>query len=197
MIQELSGQTLSNRGKHYGVARSATSFSERRLEISDGKLRGDMEIKDIATVVALIAGPTIAVLITFWHQRRTERRSAKERLFITLMAHRKSVPPTFDWTNALNLIDVVYADNPEIVALYHRVYDTLMMSPLNMQQYNHQYLELLSAMAMSLGYRSLQQTDIDKFYSPQAHGDQATLNAEVQNEFLRVLKETKTLHIDK
>jgi hypothetical protein len=62
-----------------------------------------------------------------------------------------------------------------------------------MQRYNHQYIELLSAMATSLRYRSIQQTDIDKFYSPQAYGDQATMNAEIQKELLRVLKATGSI----
>jgi hypothetical protein len=110
------------------------------------------------------------------------------------MTYRKFAPPTFDWSNALNLIDVVYADNPTIVQLWRRLYDTLMSNPMNPQQYTHQYLELLSAMAQSLGYRSLQQTDIDRYYAPQAFADQASLNAEVQKEFLRVLKDTKSLH---
>jgi len=48
-------------------------------------------------------------------------------------------------------------------------------------------------MARSLGYRSLQQTDIDKFYAPQVFGDQLALNAETQKEFLRVLKATHSI----
>ena len=59
---------------------------------------------EVVTVIALVAGPAIAVLITLWYQRRTEKRAAKERLFVTLMAHRKSVPPAPDWTSALNLM---------------------------------------------------------------------------------------------
>jgi hypothetical protein len=148
---------------------------------------------EVVTVIALVAGPVIAVLITLWYQSRTEKRAAKERLFVTLMAHRKSFPPAPDWTSALNLIDVVYADSPEIVRHWHALYDTLNQFPINTQRYNHQYIELLSAMATSLRYRSIQQTDIDKFYSPQAYGDQATMNAEIQKELVRVLKATASI----
>jgi hypothetical protein len=150
-------------------------------------------MKDVVTIIALIVGPVAAVCITLWYQRRTEKRAAKERLFLTLMAHRKSFPPVFDWTNALNLIDVVYADSPRIVQHWHSLYDILMQTPVNMQRYSHQYIELLSEMAKSLGYRSIQQTDIDKFYAPQAYGDQATMNAEIQKELLRVLKATHSI----
>jgi hypothetical protein len=120
-------------------------------------------MKDVITIIALIVGPVAAVCITLWHQRRTEKRAAKERLFTNRMAHRRSWPPTPEWVNALNLIDVVYADNPTIVRKWHALYDILIQGPLNVARFNHQYLELLSSMATSLGYRSLQQTDIDKF----------------------------------
>lgn len=59
-----------------------------------------------------------------------------------------------------------------------------------MEAQNHKYLELLSAIAGHLGYKKLQQTDIDKFYSPQAHVDQLVVNYEMQRELLRVLKST-------
>jgi hypothetical protein len=45
-----------------------------------------MELKDIVAVIALILGPVIAVLITFWCQRRRQKYDAKERLFLGLMA---------------------------------------------------------------------------------------------------------------
>ena len=156
--------------------------------------RSNMVI-EIVTVIALVAGPAVGVAITLWHQRRTEKRATKERLFMTLMAHRKSFPPAPDWTNALNVIDIVYADSPKIVGQWHKLYDTLTQFPINMQRYNHQYIELLSEMATSLGYRSIQQTDIDKFYTPLAYGDQAVTNAEIQKELLRVLRATASVPI--
>jgi len=156
--------------------------------------RSNMVI-EIVTAIALVAGPALGVAITLWHQRQTEKRAAKERFFLTLMAYRKFLSPAPDWTSALNLIDVVYADSPTIVRHWHSLYDILIQTPINMQRYTHQYLELLSEMARSLGYRSLQQTDIDKFYMPSAYGNQAVTNAEIQKELLRVLKATASIPI--
>lgn len=68
-------------------------------------------------IAAIIIGPLVAVLITVWLQRRHQKYDAKLRLFTTLMIHRKSNPPAFDWVNALNLIDVVFEDDQEIVRL--------------------------------------------------------------------------------
>jgi len=147
--------------------------------------------KDIVTIAALALGPVIAVWLTLWHQVRSEKRAAKTRLFITLMAHRKSNPPASDWANSLNLIDVVYADRPKVVALWHSLYEVLVTTPWNQQRYTHAYLEMLSAMAKSIGYKTLTQTDLDKFYVPGAHEKAVSNQVEVQAEFLRVLKATK------
>jgi hypothetical protein len=154
-----------------------------------------MNIDTVAVVLATAIGPIAAVLITLWYQGTSQRQAAKERVFYSLMAHRKANPPTFEWANSLNLIDVVYADRPAIVQLWHELYDILQRTPLNNQQYAHKYLELLSAMAQSLGYHRLTQTDIDKFYSPQVHGDIAQLNAGIQLELLRVLRASERLSV--
>ena len=147
---------------------------------------------ELATIGAMVTGPLAAVLITLWHQDRAQKKQAKLQLFMTLMANRKSNPPTLEWANALNLIDVVYADSPKVVRLWHEGYDILCREKIG-QDWNHKYLELLSAMASTLRYRRLQQTDIDKFYSPIAHGNIAQLNSELASELLRVLKATQSL----
>jgi hypothetical protein len=142
------------------------------------------------TLLAILFGPIIAVCITLWWQKRKERRDAKRHLFITLMVHRKFLTPTYDWVNALNLIDVVFADNPNVVDLWHGLYTLYQTPNTSAETLNHKYIELLSAMAKVLGFRRLQQTDIDKFYSPQVHADQLKAQSEAQSEWLRVLKKT-------
>ena len=125
-----------------------------------------METKDVVTIIALILGPVIAVLITLWPQRRSEKLNAKRQLFVTLIANRRA-GASREWVNALNPIDVIYAGEPKILQLWHQLYDILCAQPFNNQTFAHKYLDLLSAIATSLGYRSLTQTDIDKFYMPQ------------------------------
>lgn len=104
------------------------------------------------------------------------------------MTHRKSNPPTADWASALNLIDVVFYGHKDVIDQWHNLYIVLETTPFPHQRYNRAILELLSEMAKVVGYPSLKQTDIDKFYFPQAHGNAAAKNQEVQEEFLRVLK---------
>ena len=155
-----------------------------------------MTTNEIVTVVALILGPVTAVLITLWYQWRSQRREAKQKLFITIMAHRKTWPPTYDWVSSLNLIDVVFSDNPTVIEYWQILYGVLETTPLNEELYKRAYLNLLSAMAKSLGYRKIQQTDIDKFYSPTVHGSILNLQTGIQMELLRVLQATKTLHAE-
>lgn len=147
------------------------------------------------TALAIVLGPLAGVVFTLWFQKRKERRDAQHRLFFTLMAHRRSNPPTFDWANALNLIDVVFADNREVVGLWHQHYDLLCQDPVNWHLADAKYLDLLAAIGRSLGYKDLSQTDISKFYSPRAHGNQAQLATETQTELLRVLKATERINV--
>ena len=151
-----------------------------------------MTISEILTMIAILAGPIIAVIMTFNHEARTRKYQAKERLFITLMAHRKSFPISRDWAQALNLIDVIFEDSPAVVTAWHSFYDYIHIVPMDDKQFEHRHIAILSAMATVLGYLSLQQTDIDKFYNLQTHGDESRRNYEVQNELLRVLKSSKS-----
>ena len=106
------------------------------------------------------------------------------------MAQRKTTPPTYDWVQALNLIDVVFAKDKHVVQLWHELY-ALFQNPQRTQTQDHKYIELLSEMASVLGYRQLQQTDIDKFYYPQSYIDALLAQNKAQAEWLRVLENTE------
>ena len=165
------------------------------------KIRGwgdMMEAKDWITVAALIIGPVVAVAITLWYQARSEKNAAKRRLFAALMSHRKSNPPTIEYVSSLNLIEVVFQDDRAVVEKWRELYDELNHQPptqINWVRVGHLQIDLLSNMAMCLGYRRLRQTDIDRFYQPQAHANQGQLTQELQTEFLRVLKATEALPV--
>lgn len=152
-------------------------------------------IMDAVNIAAIVIGPVVAVVITLWWQERKEKRDAKMKLFVTLMAHRKSDPPPYEWVSALNLIDVVFEDCPRVVELWHSFYD-LLQAPARTPAQDHKHLELLSEMARILGYDKIQQVDIDKFYSPPAHREQLAANAESQAELLRVLRNTSRFLVE-
>jgi len=152
----------------------------------------------VSILAAIVFSPVIAVVITLWWEKRKVKHEAKYRVFIALMAHRKSYPISHERVNALNLIDTIFGDCPKVLAMWHEYYSMLQRqnpSPQEQVEQHQKYIELLSEMAGSLGFSNLKQTDIDKFYIPQAHMDQAQINAECQAEFLRVLKNTERLPV--
>lgn len=142
------------------------------------------------TVGAIVAGPVAAVIFTFWIQKRRDKREAQMRVFMSLMAHRKTNPPSWELVNSLNLVDVAFDKDRRVVELWHQYYDLLCQEPLNEHLVEAKYLDLLAAMAKALDYSELSQTDIARFYSPRAHATQFQMNAEIQAELLRVLKNT-------
>lgn len=135
-----------------------------------------LAITALFTVLAALGGAGLTLL---W-QHRKEKRDAKLRIFSVLMMYRGANPPHVDWVNALNLIDIAFFDNDEVLAKWHSLYASFVAQQAGTQQHQHTYLEMLSLMARELGYKKLQQTDIDKFYTPQAFTTQATANAEFQ-----------------
>src|SRR5439155_23687278 len=131
-------------------------------------------------------------------QNRKEKRAAKMEVFMTLMAHRKANPPTPDWVRCANLIDVIFAEDAQVLAKWHALYKLISdQSQLGSQDHQHTLIELLSEMAKVLGYKNLQQTDIDKFYIPPAYLMQAVANAQVQNGMLGIFRNMDKLMTEK
>jgi Family of unknown function (DUF6680) len=144
------------------------------------------------TIFAIVLGPVIAVIITLWYQNRKEKRDFKHHIFYELMAHRKSFPIPYSYVKALNLIDVGFSKNQKVLTLWHDYYDLLHSDSTEpiLTKREHKFLELLSEMANVLGYANLQQVDIDKFYTPIAHGNEFAFSSKLQGELLRVLENT-------
>jgi hypothetical protein len=162
-----------------------------------------MQPKDWWYLIATVASPFLAAgltaLLTLIWQDRHEKRAAKLRVFTALMASRKNInnlQTAQEWAKALNVIDVVFADSPEVLKHWHDLY-------LMLQQENappgqgHQMIELYSAMARDLGFKKISQTVIDQGHYPRAISDPVAKASEVQAEFLRVLKNTHSLTFEK
>ena len=148
----------------------------------------------VITAVASLVAAFGATTMTLCWQNRREKRAAKMDVFMTLMAHRKANPPTPDWVRCANLIDVIFAQDAQVLGKWHALYKIISdQSQLGSQEHQHTLLELLSAMAKVLGYKNLQQTDIDKFYIPPAYLMQAVANAQIQNEFLNMFRNVDKL----
>jgi hypothetical protein len=143
-------------------------------------------------IVAVALSPVIAVIVTLLYQQRKEKRQVKFDLFLTLMANRKKYPPSQQWVDSLNKIDVVFQNNKKVRGCWRAYYDSLHPKSQHSDMANSFLLDLLSEIALDLGYKNLKQTEIDKFYSPQFFGNQVANQEIVFQEFLRVLLRSKS-----
>ena len=113
------------------------------------------------------------------------------------MAHRGAGFRSFELVGSLNLIGVIFADNPRIIELWKDYYNLTSQNPMSGALVHCAFLDLLAAIGKALGYESLGQTDIAKYYDPQVHVDSLELEQQIRNELLRVLKDTARVVVDK
>ena len=147
------------------------------------------ELQTWITALAIFLGPLCGVLFTLWFQARKERRDAKLQLFLVLMSERKSHFISKEITKALNQIDVVFADCQKIKTLWHKYYSLLSQTPG--EERTHTWIELLASIANELNYKGLSQVDLDKFYIPQGHVDDAEFQRRMSGHWERVLQNTE------
>ena len=158
-----------------------------------------MQAKDWWYLIGTIASPFLAAgltaMLTLFWQNRKEKRDAKLRVFTALMASRRNIDnfqAAQEWAKAVNVIDVVFADCPEVLTLWHEYYLMLQQEAPPPGQ-GHKSIELYSAMAKNLGFKNISQTVIDQGHYPKAVSDPINKANEIQDEFLRVLKNTHAL----
>ena len=114
-----------------------------------------MSTSDILNLIALIVVPIAAVVIGQWLQNRAEKRKDKMQIFKTLMTSR-----IYGWTvdsvHALNVIDIVFADDKAVRMAWKDLNDKYHVSDPDQQHLRKietaQY-KLLEAIANSLGYK--------------------------------------------
>jgi len=113
----------------------------------------------------------------------------KRNLFFTLYSHRGN-PVHQNFVAALNQIDIAFYDNQKVLSLWHSYYTALETKggDNQIEIWKLHRTDLLSEMATSLGYLSLKQTDIMKFYYPEAHDSQAQFDLELREAGLNFLK---------
>ena len=113
-----------------------------------------MTISDILNLVAIIVAPVAAVLIGQWLQNRATKRKDKLEIFKTLMIARNGWSP--ESVRALNIIDIVFADDSTVRARWKEYYDRLCVenpSETELKKIKTAQDKLLEAMAVSLGYK--------------------------------------------
>jgi len=154
---------------------------------------------EIVSLLAILASPAIAVLISIWLQNRKERRQNQLSVLGKLIAARHELLSP-EAVRALNMIDLVFYDKPTVRQLWHDYFGMLCNEGLNnppgWAQRAKKNIELITEMAKVLGYgKAITHLDVDRVYSPIGMWEQINKNQEMQTELIRILKATKTLHI--
>lgn len=128
-----------------------------------------------------LRSPIDAVKVGRALNNEQQKDNAKRNLFLTLFALRGS-PVHIDYVRALNEIDVVFEDVPSVLEAWHIHYDSLQIKgQINENQiWDLQRTNLLSEMALHLGYNRIRQTDMIRSYYPQGHENQTKWDFELR-----------------
>lgn len=103
-----------------------------------------------------------------------QKDDAKRNLFLLLFSLRVN-PVHYDFVRGLNQIDIVFSDSPNVLNEWHIHYNSLNTTNLVDEDtvWERQRVNLLSAMAESLGYPHIRQTELLQHYTPVGHGNRA------------------------
>ena len=151
-----------------------------------------MTLNEILTLAAIFLSPIAAVGITLWYNYQKDKKQQKTDLFLTLLATRKTYPTPPKFVDGLNTIDVVFHGDKDVISAWKELFSSYHTEPFQIQIADRKLLDLLDAMAKSLGYKNIKQTDFDSFYEPRLFGNQRTFQETVNQELLRVLKNSES-----
>lgn len=142
-----------------------------------------------------IYSPIDAVNVGRRLNNEQKKDDAKRNLFLTLFSLRGS-PVHYDFVRCLNQIDIVFEDTRTVLDAWHDLRTSLNIKG---QANEHKVWEilrtnLLSAMAVSLGYNRIQQTDMIQDYYPEGHDNQLKDDLDFRQAASTFLKSGAALH---
>lgn len=149
-----------------------------------------MGLEGFLNLAALVIIPIVAVVISQRLQIRSEKRKDKMQIFKTLMTAR-----IYGWTpdsvNALNVIDIVFADDQNVRNAWKDLNDKYrVMNPdqQHMKKIENAQYKLLEAIANSLGYKKkITWETIQNPYMPEGMVQQINNQNEMQKTYFSVL----------
>lgn len=143
----------------------------------------------IATVYYIAHSPVNAVKIGRTLNDEQQKDNAKRNLFLLLFSLRGS-PVHYDFVRGLNQIDIVFEDVQPVLDAWHIHFDSLQIkNQANAEiNWNVQRTNLLSAMAVHLGYNRIRQTDMIRDYYPEGHQNLMNYDNDFREAVLTYLK---------
>lgn len=149
-----------------------------------------MLIVSILNLIAIIVIPIVSVIVGQYLQNRAEKRKDKMQIFKTLMTSR-----VYGWTvesvHALNIIDVVFADDKAVREAWKDLYDKYSVSnpdQIQLKKIQDAQYKLLEAIAISLGYKDkITWETIQNPYIPDGLVHQLAFQRQSQQSYSEVL----------
>jgi hypothetical protein len=152
------------------------------------------------TLLAIIAGPILAVQAQKWIERATEEKKERMIIFRTLMRTRSSVLFR-EHVDALNMIPIVFSKKNPSDSDVRRKWEILFNHRLTAVPQNTSeavqldfakkgvahLTDLLISLAKALNYK-FDENDIQRVYSPLAHEKEFAENQESRQLLLRLLR---------
>lgn len=149
----------------------------------------------IVNLIAIVVIPIVAVIIGQMLQNRAQKRNDKIQIFKILMTGR-----VYGWTNesvqALNLLEIVFADDKAVCKQWKVYYDKLCVenpSDTELSKIKKEKDRLLEIMAKSLGYKSITLESIQNPYIPKGMTDLIIQQQKYQTTQSVVLEQMKNM----
>lgn len=133
----------------------------------------------IINIFAVLVAPIAAVKIGQKLQDKAQNRKDKMEIFKCLMTHRVAGWANLENVNALNSIDIIFADS-EAVRKQWKTLLSKYRSEFSSQEQSREQCKLLELMAIDLGYKDkITWDDIQNPYYPQGLDHQIEANTAI------------------
>jgi hypothetical protein len=165
-----------------------------------------MTISDGLIILAMLAGPVLAVQVQKWVESQKEKKARRMNIFRTLMTTR-ATPIAPEHVQALNMIDVEFYDNKKIKELWKLMLDNFLNYPKMddpafstkltsaSEKSKDQLIELLYVMAESLGYHFDKVHLKKEVYFPVGHGELLMDQEIIRKGFVEICSGTRPISI--
>ena len=138
-------------------------------------------IMTILNLIAVLLIPVIAVIVGQYLQERTQKRKDKMQIFQCLMTRRATGWAGIEAVNALNSIDIIFADSSSVRGQWKILLEKS-RPDITAQDYYLEQCKLLELMANDLGYKDkITWENIQKPYYPQGLDQQIAMNTQIMN----------------
>ena len=149
----------------------------------------------IVNLMAIVVIPIVAVIIGQMLQNRAQKRNDKIQIFKILMTSR-----IYGWTpeivQALNLLEIVFADDKAVCEQWKVYYDKLCVenpTDTELSKIKKEKDRLLEIMAKSLGYKNITLATIQSPYIPKGMTEQREQQQKYQNDQSVIMEQMKRI----